>query len=91
MNKKDLAEIKKTIAKDVYTFDHFAACTFDTDRSMSPITSGMFGQLPEEEIDRYLDILKKTVTGSIGKTLVNADIEDENSEKIGRASCRERV
>lgn len=80
MTKKDLSEIRKTIAKDVYTFDRFAACTFDTDRSMSPITSGMFGQLPEEEIDRYLDILKKTVTGSIGKTLVNADIEDESSE-----------
>lgn len=80
MNKKDLAEIKKTITKDGYTFDHFAACTFDTSRNMSPITSGLFGQLSEEEIDRYLDILKKTVTGSIGKTLVNADIGDENSE-----------
>ena len=73
MNKKEIAEIKKQYKPEYSCIGKIAGCYVDKDKNkvlnfyISPF------ELPEEELEKYFDILKSSLTGKIGGKLFNME------------------
>lgn len=69
MNKKEIAEIKRTLKAENCCIDKVCACyvTPDKDKTIIPVSS--FAALSDEETEQYLGIFKKSLSGSLGKQL----------------------
>ena len=66
MQRKDLLEIKKRFKKNECTFTHMTGCYVNATKEK--VTS--FLNLPDEEYYKYLEIAKKTLSGTIGNQLL---------------------
>jgi len=64
LTKKEIAEIRKTIRAEGGCTHRIAGCYVSAEREQRMTFSGMFGNLPEEEVYKYVDILKKGLTGT---------------------------
>lgn len=81
MNKKEVAEIRKTLTKENCSIDKVCACyvTPNKDKKIIPVSN--FLSLPEEEMEKYLDIFKKSLSGSIGKQLHELEFPLDEEKK----------
>lgn len=82
MNKTEISEIKGLFSKEECTIDRFAACLVTSEKEKLFMTAETFLTLPEAEFFRYIDIFKKSLSGSLGKNLHNMDfpLEEEMGE-----------
>ena len=82
MNKKEIAEIKKRFTKTKCTVTRICGCYVDAEKQKRMTLKEAFARLPEEEMFKYIDIFRKTLSGSIGKTLMNMEFptEEETAE-----------
>lgn len=82
MNKKEIAEIKKRFTKTKCTVTRICGCYVDAEKQKRMTLKEAFPGLPEEEMFKYIDIFRKTLSGSIGKTLMNMEFptEEETAE-----------
>jgi len=70
MNKAEIVEIKKQFTPDRCTIDHICGCYVDHEKNKVMVDKRAFMSIPEEEMFKYLDIFKHTLTGTIGKNLI---------------------
>lgn len=70
MQKSDVLEIKKRFTKEKVTFDNIAGCYVDGSKNKVCTFNQSFLNLPEEEMFKYLDIAKKSLSGSIENNLI---------------------
>lgn len=82
MNKKEISEIKKRFTKTKCSISRICGCYVDADKQKRMTLKEAFLSLPEEEMFKYIDIFRKTLSGSIGKTMMNMDFprEQETNE-----------
>ena len=64
LTKKEIAEIRKTIKAEGGCTHRIAGCYVSAEREQRMTFEGMFGNLPEEEVYKYVYILKKGLTGT---------------------------
>lgn len=77
MVKKEIAEIKKTLRPESNSFTMLCGCyVHGEDRERTTFKTA-FQSLQEEDFFKYLDVFKKTLSGSIGKTLFNVPLSRE--------------
>lgn len=69
MNKKEVAEIKRTLRPDRCCINNIASCYVTAEKEKFPLPLVSFPLLLEEEAEKYAEIFKKTLSGTIGKTL----------------------
>ena len=81
MNKKEVAEIKKRFTKTKCSFTRLCGCYVDAEKQKRLTLKEAFLSLPEEEMFKYLDIFRKTLSGSIGKTMLNMEFPMEQETK----------
>lgn len=80
MVKKEIAEIKKTLRAECNSFTKLCGCyVHGEDRERTTFKTA-FQSLQEEDFFKYLEVFKKTLTGSIGKTLFNIPLSKEQKE-----------
>ena len=77
MNKKEIAEIKKRFTKAKCSITRICGCYVDAEKEKRLTLKEAFLGLPEEELFKYIDIFRKTLSGSIGKTLLNMEFPTE--------------
>lgn len=82
MNKKEISEIKKRFTKTKCSISRICGCYVDADKQKRMTLKEAFLSLPEEEMFKYIDIFRKTLSGSIGKTMMNMEFprEQETNE-----------
>ena len=71
MNKKEVLEVRKQFSPANCTIDRICGCYVDHEKEKKMESKEAFLSLPEEESFKYFDIFKKTLSGSIGKNLLN--------------------
>ena len=81
MNKKEVAEIKKRFTKTKCSFTRLCGCYVDAEKQKRLTLKEAFLSLPEEEMFKYIDIFRKTLSGSIGKTMLNMEFPMEQETK----------
>lgn len=82
MNKREISEIKKQFKKNNDAITRICGCYVDAEKQIKTTLREAFFALSEEEIFKYFDIFKKTLSGTIGKNLHNLEytIHDEGED-----------
>ena len=76
MTKSEINETRKQFSIDGYTITRICGCyvNYVNDKKEKLCVSrDAFGALPEEEMHKYLDIFKKTLSGTQGKNLLELE------------------
>ena len=75
MNKKEVTEIKKLFTKKERPplQNRLCGCYVDADKNKVVQFKEAFLSIPEEEIYKYLDIFRKSLSGTLGKNLLNME------------------
>ncbi len=82
MNKRDVLEIRKQFSPENCAITRICGCYVDHEKNKVLETVDAFLSMAEEEAFKYYEIFKKTLSGSIGKNLINMEFPLE-SEKEG--------
>lgn len=86
MNKKEISEIKKQFTPSHCAITRICGCYVDAEKEKKAQMKEMFLTLPEEEMFKYFDIFRKTLSGTLGKNLVNMEFPIE-AEDFGGAQA----
>lgn len=73
MNKKEVLEIRKQFSPANCAITRICGCYVDYEKNKKMQSKDAFLSLPEEETFKYFDIFKKTLSGTIGKNLLNME------------------
>lgn len=73
MNKKEVLEIKRQFTPANCAITRICGCYVDHEKNKRMQTKDAFLSLPEEDAFKYFEIFKKTLSGSIGKNLLNME------------------
>ena len=81
MNKTEVTEIKKIFKKDDNGITRICGCYVDGEKNKRVELKEAFYSLPEEMI-KYVDIFRKTMSGTLGKNLMNMEfpMEEETND-----------
>ena len=83
MIKQEIAEIKKLFTQNNCSITRICGCYVDGEKNKKTDFKQAFLALPEEEMFKYFEILRKTLSGSIGKNLLNLEFPLKAEEAGG--------
>lgn len=83
MIKQEIAEIKKLFTPKKCSIDRICGCYVDGEKNKKTLFSQAFLSLPEEETFKYFEILRKSLSGTIGKNLLNLEFPLSSEESGG--------
>ena len=83
MNKREINEIKKQFTPEHCTITRICGCYVDGDKNKKTELAQTFLMLTEEENFKYFTIFKNTLSGTIGKNLINMEFPLEQEKEGG--------
>lgn len=83
MNKKEVTEIKKQLTPNNCAITRICGCYVDGEKEKKASFKDAFLSLPEEEMFKYFDIFRKSLSGNIGKNLLNMEFPLHTEEEGG--------
>lgn len=87
MEKKEISEIKKTLNfKKGCRIDTIATVYVDDNKNIVSTTTSHLASIGEEEAFKYLDFMKKALSGKLGKNLFNISFPAEEENEGGKQS-----
>ena len=81
MNEKEVAELRRQLKRDRNNITKVYGCYVNENRSIVSTFSQSLALATDEEADAYLNLLKKSLSGTLGKNLI--DIAFSNQQVIG--------
>lgn len=82
MINSEISEIKKQMKHENCSITKVSGCYVDSEKEIKTKFTESFLCLPEEETFKYFEIFKKTLSGTVGKNLINLDFPTE-TEFVG--------
>ena len=73
MNKKEILEIRRQFTPKNCAITRICGCYVDHEKNKKMESKEAFLSLPEEEAFKYFDIFKKTLSGTVGKNMLNME------------------
>ncbi|MGO5052566.1 DUF4317 domain-containing protein [Lachnospiraceae bacterium LCP25S3_G4] len=73
MNKKEVLEIRKQFTPANCSITRICGCYVDHEKNKKLESRNAFLSMPEEEAFKYFDIFKQTLSGTVGKNLLNME------------------
>lgn len=73
MNKKEVLEIRKQFTPANCAITRICGCYVDHEKNKRLQTKDAFLSLPEEDAFKYFDIFKKTMSGAMGRNMLNME------------------
>lgn len=83
MNKKEISEIKKLFTPSHCAITRICGCYVDAEKNQRMRMKEAFLSLPEEEMFKYFNIFRKSLSGSIGKNIMNMEFPLEQEMEEG--------
>lgn len=83
MINKEILEIKKQFTPENCTITRMCGCYVDAEKVRKYEVNRSFLSLPEEEAFKYFEIFKQTLTGTLGKKLINMEFPLAQEEPGG--------
>lgn len=84
MTKKDILELKRRFTKNECTFKKMCGCYVNAHREIVTTFNETFLNLVDEEFYKYLEIAKKTLSGTLGNNLLELDFPLAEESAGGR-------
>ena len=73
MNKKEISEIKKQLTPENCALTRLCACYVDGEKNKKSEMKEAFLSQSEEECFKYFEIFRKSLSGTVGKNLINLE------------------
>jgi hypothetical protein len=83
MNKKEILEIRKQFTPANCAITRICGCYVDHEKEKKLELKKAFLSLPEEETFKYFDIFKHTLSGTLGKNMLNMEFPLEQEAEGG--------
>ena len=83
MNKKEINEIKKQFTPEHCTITRICGCYVDGEKNKKTELAQTFLTLTEEENFKYFTIFKSTLSGTLGKNLLNMEFPNDQEKEGG--------
>ena len=83
MIKQEISEIKKLLTQRNCSITRICGCYVDGEKNKKTQFQQAFLALPEEEMFKYFEILRKTLSGTLGKNLLTLDFPLASEEEGG--------
>ena len=83
MIKQEINEIKRLFTPNSCSITRICGCYVDGEKNKKTDFNEAFLSLPEEEIFKYFELLRKTLSGSIGKNLLNLEFPTDTELEGG--------
>ncbi len=83
MNKQEISEIKKLLTQKNCSITRICGCYVDGEKNKKTELKQAFLALPEEEMFKYFEILRKTLSGTLGKNLLTLEFPLKTEEAGG--------
>lgn len=83
MNKKEVAEIRRQYTPERCTITRISGCYIDAEKNVKTELKEAFLSLPEDDAFKYFAIFKKTLSGTLGRNLLNLDFPLEEEKEGG--------
>ncbi len=71
MNQKELGELRRRFRPDKSAVTHIYGCYVNSSREIVSYLDEPMGTMPQEEAEKYLGLLKKALSGALGKNLID--------------------
>lgn len=84
LRNKDILELKRRFKKEACTFTRLCGCYVDSNREKVVKLNETFLNLEDEEFYKYLEIAKKSLSGTIGNNLLDLKFNKEEEESGGK-------
>lgn len=83
MIKQEISEIKKLFTERNCSITRICGCYVDGEKNKKTELKQAFLALPEEEMFKYFEILRKSLSGTIGKNILNLEFPLESESDGG--------
>lgn len=83
MTKQEIAELKKLLTQKNCSITRICGCYVDGEKNKKAELKQAFLALPEEEMFKYFEILRKTLSGTLGKNLLQLEFPLQSEEAGG--------
>ena len=83
MNKKEVLEIRKQFTNENCAITRICGCYVDAEKQIRTELKEAFLSLPEEEMFEYFEIFRKTLSGTLGRNLINLEFPLEQEMPDG--------
>ena len=71
MNKKEISELRRRFSPDKNSVGHIYGCYVNTKKEIIAYLDESLAAMPPEEAEKYLGLLKKALSGTQGKNLID--------------------
>ena len=71
MNQKEISELRRRFSPDKTAISRIYGCYVNSQKEVVSYIDESLGMLTQEEAEKYLSLLKKALSGSIGKNLID--------------------
>ena len=71
MNQKEIAELRRRFQPEKNAIGRIYGCYVNSRREVISYIEGSLGAMPQEEAGKYLELLRKTLSGTLGKNLID--------------------
>ena len=90
MNQKELREIRKRFTLDKDSISHVYGCYVNAAKDIVARMDMSMGLMEQEEAELYLKLLKKSISGTLGKNLLDIEfstkqVEDSDEHRLLQA------
>lgn len=83
MTKQEISEIKKLLTQKNCSITRICGCYVDGEKNKKTELKQAFLALPEEEMFKYFELLRKTLSGALGKNLLTLEFPLSSEEAGG--------
>lgn len=91
MIKQEINEIKRLYTPSACSITRICGCYVDGEKNKKTEFKEAFLSLPEEEIFKYFELLRKTLSGSLGRNMLNLEFPLASEESGGTQEFLSRL
>ncbi len=71
MTAKELSELRRRFRPEKNAISRIYGCYVNTNKQVISYLDESLGQMPQEEVEKYLTLLKKSLSGTLGRNLID--------------------
>ena len=71
MNQKEVSELRRRFKPEKSAISRIYGCYVNSSREIISYLDAPLGTMPEEEAEKYLGLLKKALSGTLGRNLID--------------------
>ena len=71
MNQKEVSELRRRFRPDKSAVSRIYGCYVNSSREIVSYLDESLGSMPQDEVEKYLSLLKRSLSGTLGRNLID--------------------